>query len=112
MCSNHKCNQDYFVENSMGETVPITVLASFVKGHPQDIHSSNQKKVSQQDEHQRDPGRVSRHLHSISSDKRKRTTIPNSIEFIGEPTDLSYLLLEEMDWTLYNAVSGYEMWHH
>ena len=37
MRSNHKCIKTYFVKNSMGETVPTTVPALFVKGLPQDL---------------------------------------------------------------------------
>ncbi len=35
----------------------------------------------------------------------------DSIEFIGEPMNLFYLQTEEMDWTLFNAVTGYKVGH-
>ncbi len=37
MSSNHKCIKTYIIKKSMGETVPITVPALFVKGLPQDL---------------------------------------------------------------------------
>ena len=41
MCSNHTCIKTYFVKNSMGETVPFSVPALFVKGLPQDLIGGN-----------------------------------------------------------------------
>ncbi len=43
--------------------------------------------------------------------KDKERNYQDSIEFIGEPTDLFYLQTEEMDWTRFNAATGYEVWH-
>ena len=37
MCSSHKCIKTYFVRNRMGDPVPISVLALFVPGLPQDL---------------------------------------------------------------------------
>jgi hypothetical protein len=34
-----------------------------------------------------------------------------SIEYIGEPTDLFYLPTKNMDWTTYDAPTGYGLWH-
>ena len=43
--------------------------------------------------------------------KDKEQHYQNSIEFISEPTDLFYLQTEVMDWTTFNALSGYDLWH-
>ena len=43
--------------------------------------------------------------------KDKEQHYQESIEFISEYTDLFYLQTEEMDWTRFNAATGYEIWH-
>ena len=48
-------------------------------------------------------------LYPLTKDKEQH--YQESIEFIGEPTDLFYLQTEEMDWTRFNAATGYEVWH-
>ncbi len=48
-------------------------------------------------------------LYPLTKDKEQ--IYQDSIEFIGEPTDLFYLQTEEMDWTRFNAVTGYKVWH-
>ena len=37
MRSSHKCIKTYFFRNRMGDPVPISVLALFVRGLPQDL---------------------------------------------------------------------------
>ncbi len=34
-----------------------------------------------------------------------------SITLINEPSDLFYLKLEQMDWTRFERVTGYDLWH-
>ena len=109
MRSNHKC-KTYFVKNRMGETVPITVPALIVKGFPQDLiggNSVNKMNIRMIIIADDDPDICG--IYPLTKDKEQQ--YQDSIEFIGAPTDLFYLLLEEMDWTRFNAVSGYEMWH-
>ena len=48
-------------------------------------------------------------LYPLTKDKEHN--YQDSIEFIGEPTDLFYLQTEEVDWTRFNAATGYEVWH-
>ena len=44
-------------------------------------------------------------------DKNHEQHYQDSIEFIGEPTDLFYLQTEDIDWTTYNELTGYGLWH-
>jgi hypothetical protein len=44
-------------------------------------------------------------------DKSNEQHYQESIEFIGEPTDLFYLQSENMDWTNYDALMGFDLWH-
>ena len=48
-------------------------------------------------------------LYPLIKDKEQH--YQDSIEFIGEYTDLFYLQTEEMDWTRFNAATGYEIRH-
>ena len=48
-------------------------------------------------------------MRTLSTRQRTRTTLPKSIEFISE--HLFYLQTENMDWTTFDALTGYDQWH-
>jgi hypothetical protein len=48
-------------------------------------------------------------LHPLDNNRGKHDK--DSIEFIGEPTDLFYLQTEILNWTTFNSLTGYESWH-
>ena len=108
MKSTHTCIKTYFVRNRMGEVVTITIPALFVKGLPQDLLGG--KSVNHENIRvilDADPDICG--LYPL--DKNHEQHYQDSIEFIGEPTDLFYLQTEEMDWTTYDALTGYDLWH-
>ncbi len=109
MISNHVCTKTYFVRNRMGDLVTITVTALFMKGLPQDllggksVNRENIRVILDSD-------------HNICGlyplDKNHEQHNQASIEFIEEQTDLYYLQTEDMYWTTYDNLKGYDLWHH
>jgi hypothetical protein len=80
----------------MGDPDPITVPALFVRGLHQDpIGGKSVKKINIRVILDNDPDICG--FYPLTKDKEQRHQ--DSIEFIGEPTDLFYLQTEEMDWT-------------
>ena len=108
MRSSHKCIKTYFVRNRMGDPVPISVPALFVRGLPQDLIGGKAvNKINIRVILDDDPDICG--LYPLTKDKEQH--YQDSIEFISEYTDLFYLQTEEMDWTRFNAANGYEVWH-
>ncbi len=108
MRSTHKCIKTYYVRNRTGDPVSISVPALFVLGLHQGLIGG--KAVSNLNIRvilDYDPD--IRGLYPLTKDKEQNYQDP--IEFIYEPTDLFYLQTEEMDWTRFNAATGYEVWH-
>jgi hypothetical protein len=108
MRSTHKCIKTYFVRNQMGDPVAISVPALFVRGLHQDliggkaVNNLNIPVILDADPD------ICR-LYPLTKDKEQNHQ--DSIEFIGEPTDLFYLQTKEIDGTRFNAATGYEVWH-
>ena len=81
----------------MGDPVPISVLALFVRGPPQDliggkaINKINIQVIFKLDD---DPDICG--LYPLSKEEEQHYR--ESIEFISEHTDLFYLQIKEMDW--------------
>ena len=108
MTSTHVCTKTYFVRNRMGDLVTITVTALFVKGLPQDllggksVNRENIRVILDSD-------------HDICGlyplDKDHQQHYQDSIEFVEDQTDLYYLQTEDMDWTTYDNLTGYDLWH-
>jgi hypothetical protein len=100
--------QNIFREKSSGRSsdpVLISVPALFVRGLHQDLISG--KAVSKINirvilDNNLDICR----LYLLTKDKEHN--YKDSIEFIGEPTDFFYLQTKEMDWTRFNAATGYK----
>ena len=44
-------------------------------------------------------------------DEASEIKYQDSIPFISEPTDLFYLQTEEMEWTTFERMTGYDLWH-
>ncbi len=92
----------------MGENVTITVPAIYVKGLLQDllggksVTNANIRVVLDTD-----PDIC--WLYPL--DKNHEQHYQDSIEFIGEPADLFYLQTEDIDWTPYDVLTGYDLWH-
>ena len=92
----------------MGDPVPISVPALFVRGLPQYLIGVNAiNKINIRVILDDDPNICG--LYPLTKDKEQH--YQDSIEFISEHTDLFYLQTEEMDWTQFNAATGYEVWH-
>ena len=105
--SIHKCNKTYFVRNRVGDPVPISVPALIVQGLRQDLiggKAVNKVNILLILDENPDICR----LYPLTKDKEQH--YQDSIEFIGGPTDPFHLQTEEMDWTLLNAATGYEVW--
>ena len=64
--------------------------------------------VGESVKHPGDFGQGSR-LYPWDNDQERH--YQTSIEFIGEPTDLFYLLTDEIHWTTFDAASEYDLWH-
>ena len=108
MIATHSCKKTYFVKNRVGEMVSITNPAIFVKGLPQDLLSGKAVNGS----------RIRIVLDEDSDvsglfplDGSNEVQYQDSIPFIGEPTDLFYLQTESMDWTTFERMTGYNLWH-
>ena len=43
--------------------------------------------------------------------EQKEARYQDSITFISEPSDLFYLKIEQMDWTRFERMTGYDLWH-
>jgi hypothetical protein len=106
--ATHTCRKTYFVKNRVGDMVFITTSALYVKGFVQDLiagKSLNREKIRIiLDE---DPD-VSG-LYPLNDQKEAR--YQDSIPFISEPSDLFYLKIEQMDWTRFERMTGYDLWH-
>jgi hypothetical protein len=104
----HVCCKTYFVKNRVGNLVSITTSAIYVKGFVQDLKAG--KSLNREkfriilDE---DPD-VSG-LYPLNEQKEAR--YQDSIPFISEPSDLFYLKIEQMDWTRFERMAGYDLWH-
>ncbi len=48
-------------------------------------------------------------LHPLNDQKEAR--YQDSIPFISEPSGLFYLKIEQMDWTRFQRMTGYDLWH-
>ena len=108
MIATHSCKKTYFVKNRVGEMVSITTPAIFVKGLPQDLLSGKAVNAS----------RIRIVLDEDSDvsglfplDGSNEVQYQDSIPFISEPTDLFYLQTESMDWTTFERMTGYNLWH-
>ena len=92
----------------MGEIVTITVPAIFVKGLLQDllggksVTNANIRVILDTD---------SDICWLYPLDENHEQHYQDSMEFIGVPTDLFYLQTKDMDWTTYNVLTGYNLWH-
>ena len=115
MKATHQCTKTYFVRNRMGEVKPITVNALYVRGLPQDLlggKSLNRENIRViLDDDSEICG-----IYPLESglDENYEQHYQTSVEFINEPgqaTDLFYLQSEQMDWTTFDKVSGYDLWH-
>ena len=96
MQSSHKCIKTYFVLNRMGDPVPISVLALFMRGLPQDLIGGKAiNKINIRVILDDDPDICGRYPLK----KEKKQLHQESIEFISKHTDLFYLQTKEMDWT-------------
>ena len=108
MTATHSCNKTYFVRNRVGEMVSITTPAIFVRGLPQDLLSGkavNRTKVRIiLDEDSEVSG-----LYPL--DESSEIRYQDSIPFISEPTDLFYLQTEKMEWTTFERMTGFDLWH-
>jgi hypothetical protein len=108
MTATHSCIKTYFVRNRVGEMVTITTPAIFVRGLPQDLLSGksvNQSKVRIiLDEDSEVSG-----LYPL--DESREIRYQDSIPFISEPTDLFYLQTEKMEWTTFERMTGFDLWH-
>ena len=92
----------------MGDPVPISVPAWFVRGLHQDIIGGKAgNKINIRVILDDDPDICG--LYPLSKEKEQH--YQESIEFIIEHKDLFYLQTEEMDWTRFNAATGFEVWH-
>ncbi len=92
----------------MGEVVTIFVPAIFVKELPQDTLGGKSITIENiQVILDADPDICG--LYPL--DKNNEQHYQESIEFIGEPTDLFYLQTENMDRITYDALTGYNLWY-
>ncbi len=92
----------------MGDWVTIAVTALLVKGFLQDllggkpVNRENIQVILDSD-------------HDICGlyplDKNHEQNYQGSIEFVEEQTDLYYLQTEDMNWTTYDNLTGYDLWH-
>ncbi len=104
-------HQNVFCAKSNGDLVTITVTALFVKESPQDLlggKSVNREKI-----------RVildSDHnicgLYHLDKNHEQHYHDQDSIEFVEDQTDLYYLQTEDMNWTTYDNLTGFDLWHH
>ena len=111
MKATHHCMKTYFVRNRMGETKSITVPALYVRGLPQDLLGG--KSLTRQNirvilDDDADIGGI----YPLDDDRNPH--YQDSFEFINDPardTDLFYLQTEQMDWTTFEELTGYDLWH-
>jgi hypothetical protein len=95
----------------MGEVKPITVRALYVRGLPQGLlggKSLNRENIRLILDDDADICGI------YPLDENHEQHYQDSIEFISEPgraTDLFYLQTEQMDWTSFEELSGYDLWH-
>ena len=95
----------------MGETKPITVPALYVRGLPQDLLGG--KSLTRQNirvilDDDADIGGI------YPLDEDCNPHYQDSFEFVNDPardTDLFYLQTEKMDWTAFDDLTGYDLWH-
>ena len=108
MTASHSCNKTYFVRNRVGEMITITMPAIFVKRLPKDLLSgkaANRSKVRIILDEDIDVGR----LYPMNESKEMK--YQDSISFISEPTGPFYLQTEKMDWTTFERMTGFDLWH-
>ncbi len=108
MISIHVCTKTYFVRNRIGDLVTTTVTALFVKGLPQDLlggKSVNRENIQV----------ILDSDHDICGlyplDKNHEQHYQDSIVFFEDQADLYYLQTEDMNWTTYDNLTGYDLWH-
>ncbi len=96
------------MKNRVGGMVSITTSATYVKGFVLDLiagKSLHREKIRIiLDE---DPD-VSG-LYPLNEQKEAR--YQDSIQFMSESSDLLYLKIEQMDWTRFERMTGYDLWH-
>jgi hypothetical protein len=108
MQSTHICTKTYFIRNRMEKVITITVPALFVNGLPQDplgeksVNLANVRVILESDPDI---------CVFYAFDKNHEQHYQNSIEFIAEPTDLFNLQIKDMNWTTFDSLTGYDLWH-
>ena len=108
MTATHSCKKTYFVKNRVGDIISITTPAIYVRNLPQDLIGG--KSVNRENIRvilDEDPDICG--LYPLND--KHEATFQNSIPFISEPTDLFYLQTEKMDWTTFERMTGYDLWH-
>jgi hypothetical protein len=95
-----------------GEIKPITIPALYVRGLPQDLLGGKALNL----ENIRiilDDNPDICEIYPLDGQHEQRQQ--DSIELIselGRATDLFYLQTKQMDWTTFEELSGYDLWHH
>ncbi len=104
--ATHVCRKTYFVKKRVGDIVSITTSAIYVKGFVQDLiagKSLDRVRIILDE----DPDVIG--LYPLNEQKEAR--YQDSIPFISEPSDLFYLKIEQMDWTRFERMTEYDLWH-
>jgi hypothetical protein len=106
----YACRKTYFVKNRVGDMVSITISARYFKGFVQDLIAG--KKLDREkiriilDENPDVSG-----LYPLNQEKDANYRWQDLTPFICEPSDLFYLRIEQMDWTRFERMTGYDLWH-
>ena len=108
MKSSHVCMKTYFTRSRAGEIVAISTRAYYVKSLQCDLLAgraltrAGYRVVLDEDT-------------DISGiyplDKNGEPQLQNSISFMSEHSGLFYLKTEPIDWTSFDKLNGYDLWH-